>query len=449
MTDGPDGVRLMAGQVDLRRNALVADDGTTTSLTTKEGALLSYLASREGEDVSRDDLLVEVWGYRRGVATRAIDAAVQRLRSKIEVDPAHPKHLLTVTGVGYRFVGLTPPPEVHLVPAAAPSPSLRLPDDGLHGRDADHARLAALVGTHRLVTVLGPAGIGKTRLATSVAENHPGGAVTAELDAASTADAVRDVVAAALGSPLASGGDDDDPDDLIAAALSARGPTLLLLDNLEQVIDDAAPLTAAWLAGAPDLTVLTTSREPLRIAGEVILDLAPLDVDAAVDLFVARARAAHPAFDQEAAGPETLRALVTALDELPLAIELAAARAGLLTPVKMLNRLNDRFALLVSRRRDVPGRQLATSERIGDLRMTSLLLTDLSAVLAETPLEVRARYSGRRNGASRSRASWAIPGPSRSRCATWPWAGSTSCVSTTGRRCSRKPSASRPRVATG
>jgi len=359
MADGPEGVRLEAGFVDLRRELLVGSDGTSTSLTTKESALLRYLAGRDGEDVSRDDLLVEVWGYRAGAATRAIDAAVQRLRAKIELDPARPRHLITVTGVGYRFIGLevAPEPAPALIPAAAASPMLRLPDDALHGRDADRAKLGDLLAGHRLVTVAGAAGIGKTRLAAAVAASHGSDAVEVELETSRTADEVRAAVAAALGSPLASGRDDDDPDDLIGAALAARGPLLLLLDNLEQVLDAVAPLVAAWLARAPALTVLTTSREPLRVAAEAVHELAPLDTDAAVALFVARARVAHPAFDPDAAGVDTLRSLVERLDGLPLAIELAAARAGLITPARMLDRINDRFALLVSRRRDLPDRQ--------------------------------------------------------------------------------------------
>ena len=95
-------LELDGARVDLARQVVTRDGGEQT-LTTKEAALLAWLAARPGKPVEREELLREVWGYRGGVQTRSVDNTVQRLRAKVERDPARPRHILTVTGVGYRF----------------------------------------------------------------------------------------------------------------------------------------------------------------------------------------------------------------------------------------------------------------------------------------------------------------------------------------------------------
>ena len=366
MSTGPDVLGLETGVVDLQLSTLRAPDGAITRLTTKEAALLRYLAAREGQDVSREDLLEDVWGYRRTAVSRAVDSSIQRLRGKIEADPSNPRHLHTVTGMGYRFVGQSALGIAHRHPGSGdrawPSPSAPPPrGPRLFGRDEDLERLCEAVATASLVTVVGPAGIGKTTLAPAalpaVSARLGCPAVVIPLAGAGTAVDVRRQVATAIGDPFAGAAPDDDLDATLGAALGGRGPLLLLLDNVEQVADAVAACLPAWLDRAPHLRLLCTSREPLRIGREVVLELAPLGTDAAVDLFVARARAVRPDFVPDDDERAALRTLADRLDGLPLAIELAAARVGLLPVAAILERLSDRFRLLVSRRRDLPPRQ--------------------------------------------------------------------------------------------
>ena len=133
--------------VDL--SACVVQHGATQErLTSGEQRLLQYLADRAGQAVSRDDLLAEVWGYASGVRSRAVQATVQRLRVKIEADPANPVHLKTIYGVGYRLDLPTP---------RASSPA-RATVNGFFGHDGVCASIQASLGQDRVVVVTGPPG---------------------------------------------------------------------------------------------------------------------------------------------------------------------------------------------------------------------------------------------------------------------------------------------------
>ncbi len=357
MADPPETLRLEAGTADLRRRVLRRAGGEV-KLTTKEAALLGYLASRPGEDVAREDLLRDVWGYQGRILTRAVDTALQRLRAKVEVVPAEPRHLLTVTGLGYRFEPLdpAPAPPPHSLPAPPGGP-----EDRFVGRRVELERLEGLLAEARLLTLVGPAGVGKTRLArrvtSTIAPRLAVPAVWVEVASARDAGQARRAVAEALGSPLQGVRPDADPDAVLGAALALRGPILLVLDNLEQVVEAAASMVGRWLAAAPHLRVVATSREALRLGDEVVVEVEPLGADEAIELFTARARAVRPGFAASGADADALRPIVQRLDGLPLAIELAAARAGLLGPRAILDRLADRFRLLVTSRRDVDERR--------------------------------------------------------------------------------------------
>jgi predicted ATPase/DNA-binding CsgD family transcriptional regulator/DNA-binding XRE family transcriptional regulator len=225
------------------------------------------------------------------------------------------------------------------------------------GRAGPVSEVAGLVDRDRLVTVTGPGGAGKTRLAGQVARQVAGrfadGVWLAELAPVRDPALVPAVVAAALGVR-------EQPGVPTAGALArvlARQQLLLVLDNCEHVIGAAAELCAGLLAACDDVRVLATSREPLRVAGEAGYRLGPLalpdpdDPDEtteceAVALFADRARRADPRFAlDEQAGPMVAR-LVARLDGMPLAIELAAARAEALGVAGLLDRVDDRFALL-------------------------------------------------------------------------------------------------------
>ena len=232
------------------------------------------------------------------------------------------------------------------------------------GRAQATAEIAAQLAEYRLVTLAGPGGAGKTRLAGEVARRVAGrfadGVWLAELAAVRDPGQVPAAVAAALGIhdlPAVAAA------DALARAL-ARRQLLLVLDNCEQVIGAAAEVCGRLLLGADDVRVLATSREPLRIAGEVRYRLGPLTLPAAEDLanrpnretaaeseavtlFADRARRVDPGFALDNTTGPTVAQLVARLDGMPLAIELAAARVDALGVPQLLDRIDDRFALLV------------------------------------------------------------------------------------------------------
>ena len=220
------------------------------------------------------------------------------------------------------------------------------------GRSTDLASVAArLDAGARLLTVLGPAGAGKTRLARRYGwiwlGDWPGGVYFCDLSDARTLEGVLFVVALALDVPLGKG----DPAVQLGHAISTRGRCLVILDNFEQVVPHAEASIGRWLNRAADAAFLVTSRERLHLVGEEVLPLEPLSVDTeGVELFALRARTQKPDFALTPANRTTVARIVALLDGLPLAIELAAARIRVLSPAQLLERLTDRFALLAGAR---------------------------------------------------------------------------------------------------
>jgi predicted ATPase len=235
------------------------------------------------------------------------------------------------------------------------------------GRAMAVDEVSGLLGGSRLVTVTGPGGVGKSRLAAEVAgraaDQYADGVWLVELAAVEQPALVPAAVAAVLGVR-------ELPGVPVAASLArvlARQELLLVLDNCEHVVGAAAQLCAVLLHGADDVRVLATSREPLRVAGEARYRLPPLQMrdpdepDAgesdAVVLFADRVRQvdSHFTLDRES-GPSAAR-LVARLDGIPLAIELAAARADSLGLAQLADRIGDRLGLLVTGDRTAPARQ--------------------------------------------------------------------------------------------
>ena len=221
------------------------------------------------------------------------------------------------------------------------------------GRTEELAQIASLMEANRLVTLVGPGGSGKTRLAIQVAADlngrFPDGQWLVELAALTDPRLVAPQIAAVLHQP------EFDVDKLAAKRL------LIVLDNCEHVIGTCAELVASLLRTCPGIAVLATSREPLDIAGEQIVRIGPLEAADATELFVERAALVRP--DLHFGAPEmvTIAAICQRLDGIPLAIELAAARMRGMTPSEILERLQDRFRLLTSR-------STTTSERHQTLR---------------------------------------------------------------------------------
>jgi predicted ATPase/class 3 adenylate cyclase len=224
--------------------------------------------------------------------------------------------------------------------------NLPVPGNPFLGRQAELAELGALLirtGV-RIVTLTGPGGTGKTRLAqqsaAEVGDQFDGGVWWVPLaqlrDPALVIDTIRSSVGARDG----------------LADRFGSSSALLVLDNFEQVLD-AAPAVAEAISAAPGVRLLATSREPLHLAGEHEFPVPPLAQSDAVNLFSARAMAADPAFEDDGASAEVCQRL----DNLPLAIELAAARVKVLTPRQILARLEQRLSLLTSGSRDLPERQ--------------------------------------------------------------------------------------------
>lgn len=202
-------------------------------------------------------------------------------------------------------------------------------------------------GGARLISIVGAGGTGKTRLARRFAwswlGDFPGGVWFCDLSPARALDGVVFAVAQVLDVPLGDG----DPLSQLAAAIAGRGECLLILDNFEQIANHAEATVGRWLDRAPHARFLVTSREVLGLPGESVLMLAPLAPEEAVILFKRRAAAASTTFDST--DDSSISTLVRLLDGLPLAIELAAARARLMSPRALLGRMTDRFELLTAR----------------------------------------------------------------------------------------------------
>lgn len=243
----------------------------------------------------------------------------------------------------------SPPPET------VSSPPLRGRDlTSFVGRDQDVAAVAAALTGSTLVSLTGPGGVGKTRLARQVAMEHgggyPDGVWWCELAAVAGREVVAYAVAAALGLAVSHGG------PVEATVVSALAPRrlLLVLDNCEHVRSAVADLVEAILRGAAGVTVLATSRVRLGVAGERVWPVAPLPEPAAVELFVDRARAVRPSLPLTGENLDAVAQVCARLDGLPLAVELAAARLRSMNPPDLALRLADGFGLLTSGTRSEP-----------------------------------------------------------------------------------------------
>jgi predicted ATPase/class 3 adenylate cyclase len=242
-------------------------------------------------------------------------------------------------------------------PRTAPGARHNLPKaiSSFIGRDRDVAELAELLETARLVTLTGPGGCGKTRLAIEAASAsipvRPDGIWFVDLAPVSDRELVLSVAANAMGvheSRAASA------DSALIDFLSSGRP-LVILDNCEHLISTCAELTEQWLSACPGLTILVTAREPIGVVGEVIRRVGGLQISSdtdsgtpseAVQLFIERARRHEPEFDVGEEELDEIARVTNRLDGIPLAIEMAAALVGTLSVGEILSRLDDRFRLL-------------------------------------------------------------------------------------------------------
>jgi predicted ATPase/class 3 adenylate cyclase len=223
--------------------------------------------------------------------------------------------------------------------------------DRFIGRRQDMDVIRSLLGEHRLVTLTGPGGSGKTRLALelgrSIGTEHADGIWLIDLAAIDDESVIAEATMAALGLH----GSDVPARDVLQSHLAGRD-TVLLMDNCEHVVGGAATLIADLLTGCPPLRVVATSREPLRVPGEAEYAIEGLRREEAVALFAARVPGGHPIGD-----PDAIERICAALEGIPLALELAAAKLRVLSPAELADRLDDQLVVLVRGQRTAPERQ--------------------------------------------------------------------------------------------
>jgi predicted ATPase len=359
----------------MHRRELLAD-GTPVPVGARALDVLVVLIEARGRLVTKDELLERVWPGTI-VEENALQVQISTLRKALGQDHGFIK---TISGRGYCFIAEvtnsegSEPAAIDPAPASAPRPgsvspptNLPAPTSGLIGRESQLSDLTDLVETHRLVTLIGTPGVGKTRLGLELARlllpKFADGVWIAELGSLSDPELVLPALASLAGvaatpaSPAC-----------VAAAFASRH-LLIILDNCEHVIDAAARIAEAFLHASASVQVIATSREPLRVDGECTYRVPSLDVPAqgtddiadlmrhsAVKLFVTRARAAGLDLSLDARLGAATGEICRRLDGIPLAIELAAAASAVLGVDGVAARLDARFNLPAVGRRTAPPR---------------------------------------------------------------------------------------------
>ena len=323
----------------------------------RSGELVSELETLISEDPARERLASQLMTalYRCGRQADALDA-YQRTRmhlaQQLGLEPGPALKALQAQILEHDAA-------LGLPPRAAPAPAGNLPVAATPflGRSRELIEVTTLLqdANTRLVTLTGAGGIGKTRLATAVAaellDNFPGGVFMVRLAGIRDPGSILPMIAETVGIA----GDADEPLESVLALRLGSRPTLLLLDNFEQLVAGAS--IVGRLIGATDqLRVLVTSQVPLRIGAESVFAVGPLTSDAAATLFIERARVRDREFEPTGEDETAIAAICERVDGMPLAIELAAARAGLLGVRELERRLESPLGVLTRGDRDVPER---------------------------------------------------------------------------------------------
>jgi predicted ATPase/DNA-binding winged helix-turn-helix (wHTH) protein len=360
-------------EIDLARGELRIG-GLFVPMGRRAFEFMGVLVEAAGRLVTKDELMDRIWP---GAIVMEHTLQVHAGAVRKALGP-HRSLLRTETGRGYRLLGhwtirrddeAKPPVAFRPIRATDERARTNLPAAVtlLIGRSAAQQALQSFVSAYRVVTLTGPGGIGKTALALEVARHVPGefadGGWLVELASISDPGLVPSAVAGTLGVRL---GSNILSAEAVARAIAGRN-LLLVLDNCEHVIDAAAKLAETLIRMSPRITILATSREILRIEGEYVYRVPPLQVPAVEEadadqilshagpeLFLARAKEAGIDFSLRAENLATVATICRHLDGIPLAIEFAAARAVTGGIEQVARGLRDRFALLTSGRRTLP-----------------------------------------------------------------------------------------------
>jgi predicted ATPase/DNA-binding winged helix-turn-helix (wHTH) protein len=374
MANDSTSLRLSQFEIDSGRR-IVMVDGAPAKLGARAFEVLAVLFERRNRVVTKDELLDLVWP---GIVVEenTLQVHIYTLRKLLGTGV-----IATIPGRGYQFTASLEPQsagkngarpegitEMPLTRSAPVSEAKHRPAAPLFGRDDDLAALGALLSKHRLITVTGAGGVGKSRLAQALTIEHrssyAGGVYWVELAGLSDPVLVPGAIASALGVPTASA---DTPKSLVSALHGMQ--VLIVLDNAEHLIEAVTRLVEVLLAGATSLSVVVTSQVPLKTLHERIYRLGPLAVpesgvsrdDAltygAIELFVERACAADRRFELTEGNVELVVDLCRRLDGIALAIELAAARVPLFGVSQLASALGERMRLLTSGNRTAPPRQ--------------------------------------------------------------------------------------------
>lgn len=341
-------------------------DGQPVKLGGRAFDVLAALVERCDRVVGKRELMDLVWP-KLVVEENNLQVQVMALRKLMG-----PTAIATVPGRGYRLTlaveapGTSPDAAAELPPSPRPANRHNLPRsvEALIGRERKLSQLLELIASHRLVTVTGPGGVGKSRLVVDAAwacvDRFADGVWLVELASLADSSLVPSAITTALGISVPPSAD---PRAELVRQIGDR-KLLIVLDNCEHVIDVVASLLDAVLAGAPNVHALVSSQELIGIAGEHVLRLPSLAVPSeanptaaaasatgAVQLFVARASAADPRFVFDNRAAAIVTAICRRLDGIPLALEMAAARVPLLGVEGLSGRLDERFGVLTAGKR--------------------------------------------------------------------------------------------------
>lgn len=357
-------------EVDLTKRELRANS-STIPIGSRAFEIIETLVLSAGALVTKDDLMRRVWPGLI-VEDNTVQVHISAIRKALGLDRGM---LKTVPGRGYRLLGDWAIRQVGAPPKLAPIERARAFSHpfvsnvpvaawALIGRETAVEQLCDLVSAYRMVTLCGPGGIGKTVLASEVARRlfptSESDVFFVELVSLADPKLVPSTVASTLNLQLH--GDSISPESVARTVGSKK--VLIVLDNCEHVVDAAAGMAETLIRLCPNVTIISTSRETLRIDGEFVYRIAALEVPAqhveasdymlehsAVQLFIARMRSLRTDFAPEGEKLPAISAICRKLDGMPLAIEFAAARAATLGIDKVAEHLDDRFALLTGGRR--------------------------------------------------------------------------------------------------